>query len=456
MSLASEIRARTLHRKSATDLSDQILRSKPAPKISTKSQHLMATILFAWELGGDYGHLSRLLPVALELARRGHTPVFAVRDLMGAEAILAPHQIRVFQAPLWIGQVTNLPEPISYAEMLMRFGFLNARALTGIWRAWRHLVDAVKPDLLVLDHAPTALLATRGLALPRINFGDGFCIPPTARPMPHFRWWQRENTARLADSEQHALATANAVLLTLNAPPMLALADLMACNDSVMCTFAEMDHYESNSGSSSDPTQASEARHVAPGGRNPQDYVGPIFSLGQGADVVWAPTGGPKVFAYLKGGYAGLENILTALHGLQASVVVHVAGVARQTVQRFTSPRMVVSAEPLSMAQASAGCDLALCHGGGGTTAAMLLAGKPLMLFPMHMEQTMTARRLMALGVASSVTPEATAQLPRLLKKMLVDASLGESARKFAQSHAGYDQQATIRHAADRCEAQLR
>jgi Glycosyltransferase family 28 C-terminal domain len=404
----------------------------------------MATILFAWELGGDYGHLSRLLPVALEMARRGHTPVFAVRDLMGAEAILAPHQIRVFQAPLWLGQVTNLPEPISYAEMLMRFGFLNARALTGICRAWRHLVDAIKPDLLVLDHAPTALLATRGLGLPRVNFGDGFCIPPTARPMPHFRWWQRENMARLADSEQHALTTVNAVLLTLNAPPMLGLADLMACHDTLMCTFAELDHYGHEA--------------TAPV-RGSQGYLGPIFSLGQGADVAWAPTGGPKIFAYLKGGYAGLENILTALRALdsvQASVVVHVAGVARQTVQRFSSQCMVVSAEPVSMAQASAGCDLALCHGGGGTTAAMLLAGKPLMLFPMHMEQTMTARRLAALGVATSVAPEATAQLPRLLKKMLADASPAQAAGKFAQSHAGYDQQATIGHAADRCEAQLR
>ena len=323
----------------------------------------MATLLFAWELGGDYGHLSRLLPVALELAKRGHTPVFAVRDLMGAEAILAPHHIRVFQAPLWLGQVTNLPEPISYAEMLMRFGFLNARALTGICRAWRHLVDAVKPDLLVLDHAPTALLATRGLALPRVNFGDGFCIPPTARPMPHFRWWQRENTVRLADSEQHALATANVVLLTLGAPPMMALAELMACNDSVMCTFAELDHYDSNSGFSSNLTQVNQSTPPNPAGpaesvgRKPQDYVGPIFSLGQGADVVWANTDGPKVFAYLKGGYAGLENVFTALHALQANVIVHVAGVARQTVQRFTSTRMVVSAEPLNIAQVSAACD---------------------------------------------------------------------------------------------------
>ena len=51
----------------------------------------MAKILFAWELGGDYGHLARLLPLARELLARGHRPIFVLRDLLGAEAILAPH-----------------------------------------------------------------------------------------------------------------------------------------------------------------------------------------------------------------------------------------------------------------------------------------------------------------------------------------------------------------------------
>ena len=74
------------------------------------------------------------------MALRGHKPLFVVRDLLGAEAILSPHQMRIFQAPLWLGHVTHLPEPISYPEMLMRFGYLNARALTGICRAWRNLV----------------------------------------------------------------------------------------------------------------------------------------------------------------------------------------------------------------------------------------------------------------------------------------------------------------------------
>ena len=45
----------------------------------------MSGILCVWELGAGYGHLGRLLPVALQLRERGHEVVFALRDLTHAE-----------------------------------------------------------------------------------------------------------------------------------------------------------------------------------------------------------------------------------------------------------------------------------------------------------------------------------------------------------------------------------
>src|SRR5690606_21347228 len=107
------------------------------------------------------------------------------------------------------------------------------------------------------------------------------------------------------------------------------------------------------------------------------------FSLGQGVDMAWPQAPGQRVFAYLKPEYAGLDNILTALHKSGASALVHVPGAARTTLQTFSTGNMVVSPDPLDMAAMRKGCDLAICHGGAGTTAALLLAGKPLMVFPM-------------------------------------------------------------------------
>ena len=394
----------------------------------------MSRVLFCWELGGDYGHLSRQLPVALELQRRGHEPVFAVRDLTGAEAILGHHGLRWLQAPLWIGQLTNLPPAISYPELLMRFGFLDARGLTGICRAWRNLIELVSPQALVLDHAPTALLATRGLELPRLNLGDGFCIPPRLRPLPAFRWWQRENAARLQDSERHAWQTANQVLITLGAPPLVDFSEIAVCDANVFCTFRELDHYPE---------------------RPDGDYAGPIFSLGQGIPADWPQVGEQRIFAYLKPGFPDLERVLEALCKSPASVLAHVPGASRQMLTRFSTANMAVSERPLDMQQASAQCDLAVCHAGAGTTAAMLLAGKPLLLLPMQMEQTMTAKRLEALGVALAMPREAVAQAPRFLKRALAEPSLAARARSFALDHSGYDQRATVQLAADRCESLL-
>ena len=76
----------------------------------------MARFLLAWELGGDYGHLMRFLTLARELVRRGHEPVFALRELTHVETVLGSEPFRVFQAPIFAGQVTGLPAAIGFAD----------------------------------------------------------------------------------------------------------------------------------------------------------------------------------------------------------------------------------------------------------------------------------------------------------------------------------------------------
>ena len=150
----------------------------------------MPRILLGWEIGANYGHVMRLATLARELARRGHEPVFAVKELTHVETVLRDDRFRVFQAPVWMGRVTGLVDPAGFAETLLRFGFLHPDALTGMCRAWRHLFAAVDPQMLVLDYAPTALLASRGLGLPRVLYGDSFTMPPRTEPMPAYRWWE--------------------------------------------------------------------------------------------------------------------------------------------------------------------------------------------------------------------------------------------------------------------------
>ncbi|MCE4554693.1 glycosyltransferase [Roseateles cellulosilyticus] len=396
----------------------------------------MARYAFIWELGGAYGHLGRMIPVARELQRRGHEVVFIIRELVEAERLLGPHGFKWYQAPLWIGRVMKLPDPLSLAELLMGFGFLDVPALLSICRAWRNLLTALSVDALVFDYAPTAVLASRGLGLPQLNLANGFQVPPDTTPLPPLRWWQKDKApaARLMDSEKQVLHVANQVLYELGAPPVAGMRDILSGSIDVFATLPELDHYPH---------------------RNGGDFVGPMFALGRGEEVRWPARGALKIFAYLKPDYGGLEALLTVLRQLDASVLVHIPGVSKRLVETFSSDNLAISRQPLDIEQVRRSCDVAVLHAGISTVAAMLLAGRPVLLFPQQLEQTMFARGVEALGLAVSIPEAASGQFQRLVKRALADPSLKQNAERFAEKYAGYDQHATIRVVADRCETLL-
>src|SRR2546426_56479 len=111
----------------------------------------MSRILCVWELGTGYGHLGRLLPVALELRQRGHEVVFALRDLTHAEAFLGRRGFRLLQSPVWMGEGRGGDSPLNYAELLGNFGFLDEAGLTGMAKAWRELYSLTLADLLEVE-----------------------------------------------------------------------------------------------------------------------------------------------------------------------------------------------------------------------------------------------------------------------------------------------------------------
>src|SRR5437588_11951625 len=83
-------------------------------------------VFYAWEIGEDLGHITQFVPLALELRRRGHDVVTALRELPRAEDVIGRHGITMLQSPIWQGALLNPPPlPLSYAEMLFFFGYLD-------------------------------------------------------------------------------------------------------------------------------------------------------------------------------------------------------------------------------------------------------------------------------------------------------------------------------------------
>lgn len=396
----------------------------------------MATIALIWELGSDYGHIGRFLPIAQALKARGHRPVMILRDISRADEMLGAYGLEYLQAPLWLPPVSGLPQALNLTETLFLFGFLQPAGLLSILRAWRKLFELLRPDLLVFDHAPTALLASRGLGLPRLITGNSFAVPRRATPMPLYQWWDPKAgaPAREQDCEDKLVRNANHALDALQAPRLACVADLYDAEATLITGVAELDVY---------------------GPREPALYTGAINSIDHGAEPRWPAGRERRVFAYLKPHYAQLEAVVTALSKLDASVLVFAPGLAKATVQRLQTANLAFSSEPLRMRSVREQADMAVCHA-GGTVDVMLAAGKPLFVLPLQMEQMMTSRRLEQCGCGLYYWyQQPPREIEKGLRKVFGTPEFAASARAWKARNAGFTQEASLDRLLATCEALL-
>ena len=396
----------------------------------------MSRILFCWELGGGYGHISGFLPIAIELRKRGHEVIFAIRELTHAENILGKYGFRYLQTPIWQAKLKAATPAVNYAEILFSEGWLSQTGLGAQVKAWRELIGLLDPDLLIIDHGPTVLLATRDRMIPRAMIGSGFFCPPRVSPLPSIRPEAKPTREHLLAAERKAMTIANAVLGTLRLPMLQEFADIFAVDETFLSTFPELDHY---------PERAL------------PKYYGPVISLDEGESFAWPHGNTPKIFAYIKPGHGDFESIIEALRGMPVRVVMHAPGLSEQMAEKYQSANVRVHRNPLSMAQATQECDVGICHAGMGTVSALLLAGRPILLLPTHQEQTLVAHCVVALGCGILVSPQAKYGIPQYRKtiKRLLDPQLTASTREFASKYTDYDYKNNTEIIASRCEELL-
>jgi len=393
----------------------------------------MSHIVFCWELGLGSGHVLGFLPVAHELKMRGHEVTFIFKDISRAEAMLGQHDFRYLQAPLLLVKPAIKAPILSYADILARYAYLDQPHLQSLVSAWRNLFKVLKPDLLIMDHAPTALLAAKGLGVPRALLGTGFFTPPQSNPIPSFRSWQSVDEQALINSERNVLSVINKVLEKLNNTEKLRqFSDLFQVEENFLCTFKELDHYPS---------------------RGESQYWGPRFSLTEGSDPDWPMGKGKRVFVYMYMQYHGFETVIKSFNAFDISVIVYVPGISQQLINRFQSAKVALVASPINMQKVRQECDICICHAGHGTVSAMLLAGKPLVMFPMHAEQTIVARNVEQMGAGLFVdmnTKNVNSKKP--LKRLLQEQIFTEKAREFANTYRDFSHEIQTQKISDCCE----
>jgi hypothetical protein len=384
----------------------------------------VSRIVFAWELGANYGYISQFLPFARALKARGHEVVMVVRELHHAGRMLTDSHIPVMQAPLWLPVVQGLPEPpLNYAEILLRFGYHDASGLSGVVSAWRAMLMLFQADILIASHAPTALLAARSMGLTAAPLGTGFSILPRLNPTPNLRYWAAVPYERLTGSDEIVLKTANAVLAVCGAAPMKGLSDLFDTPESFLCTLPELDHYPQRGGAT---------------------YWGAVYDTEMGYEAAWPDLKKnshdvKRILVYLEPRHRDFLALLEVITAQGHQALVCAPGIADNLRQKLSNDKVRIFDQPIKFADLLEDCDLVICHGGHGTTAGMLQAGIPLLMLPNHLEQFLLASRVRAMGAGELIDAESPPpDLSALLMKLLKTVDYRNNAQKFAAKYQQY------------------
>jgi len=336
----------------------------------------MARVLIAWEMGEAFGHLARCQQLAEGLCQRGHAVVLALKDVRLPAGRYIGQAFTVLPVPMTPPGIAGHGPPANYAGVLNASGFADARDVAARLNAWRGMFALVRPDVLVTDHAPTAMLAAHLSGIPHLAIGNGFAIPPAVSPWPSIRPWEEISEETLSAAEVQLNQVTDTAQKVLGHAATVHMRELFGADD-ILDTFAELDHYGER-----------------PEGR----YVGPIVSLPQALRVAWQHGEAPKVLAYLRPTVSGFAAILQALTRLDADVLCVVPGMNPETVKRVATRRLRIALTPVDLPPLLEHADLAIGYGNSGFSTQALLAGVPLAMRPRHVEQMFFAQRIELLG----------------------------------------------------------
>ena len=333
------------------------------------------------------------------------------------------------QSPVMLAGMNGLPEPpLSYAEILLRFGYLNEELLHGLIAAWRSILKLLNANVIVASHAPTAMLAARTLDIPVITVGSGFCVPPRVNPVPNMRPWMPVPTERLAEADRIVTKSINTILEHYARPPLGFLAELFDVQANLLCTFPEFDHYQ--------PRIPELQRGM---------YVGPIIETRQGEPLAWPDGIGKKVLVYLRPETRDWEAIMHALADTGCRVIAAIPGISESQKNRMESQRCRVYGHGVHLASLLPECDLAINYAGHGYISAVMAAGVPMLCVTMHLEQFLLAQRVSQMGAGVCINPDAPPpDYRQLIPSVLANAALKENAQQFSEKYRQFDQAAQM------------
>lgn len=332
--------------------------------------------LLTWEQGAGRGHIVAQTRIARHLLAHGVEVVAAVRDVPAFRE-LADISVRVIQAPPWAEREVFRPgetrSSVTLTDSFAQAGLGDLEVVRRVLGAWRGILDAETPDLVVADYSPLATVAARGRT-PIFQHGVGYCLPPShyAR-MPHLHALRTPIWR-----EEEVLANLNRALEEMGQAPLTHFGQLFAGDDAFVSTFPLLDPYVDD---------------------RERDADGPLIT--EPVQEVREDAAG--IFGYLHLSALTIAHVADGVEKLGSRLTLYAPNLPDHMARRFATAGVEVHLEPLPMAATLARKRLVLHQGSAGVAAEALAAGIPQYTLPTHVENFLNGEALQAAGVGRSV-----------------------------------------------------
>ncbi len=382
------------------------------------------SFLYAWELGENLGHVATFPPIAKRLLADGHRVTIAARETATVTTFTSQLSAQLLQAP-YLTETPSPKPPLSYPDILLRFGLGQPHVLQGHVEAWRSIFELTKANLIIADHAPAALVAARTTNIPVMLFNSGFFVPPRQTPLPALRPWQPLPNQQLVDIELRLLKSINQCLHSFDAPPIQAAWELFEVAETTLLGFPEFDHYNRQGKIS---------------------YWGYFGSADISDAPAWPDLPGQKIFAYLRAKSKHFVDAVNALIVAGQPTLIYCPDAPPAVQQALAAqPHIHHLTHLVNLAHAAKMTDLLVSYAGFFTTAAFIHAGKPVLLLPQQLEQFLFAKRIEKNGFGLMVHPEHGGQDTGLkLSRLLTEPVFRNNAETFRQRYINFSQNTVV------------
>ena len=337
----------------------------------------MVRIVLANEMGGGWGHILPLRAFAAEFVRQGCEVSIICRDVEKANNAFLGKRVTIEQSPAWTLNKTGFS--LNYAQNLWGNGYWDKEQLGLHFKWWSDRFRALKPDFVLADYSPTAILAAISLDMPRGAFGTGFTLPPAAEPMPCLHPWFDIPVSVLSRSEETVLDAIRKFV-----PSVSSISGIFQNSERFLSIFPELDHFEF---------------------RQSETYFGPVLESASDGELIWPDAAGHRVFIYLSHANRFLEKLAEHLRKLGVPAIAVVRGLPESERKAMESRTLRLSPSLVNVHRAASECDVAVTQGGFHTSARVLISGARLLVCPEQLEQTLLAYQAAEKGAVRICQP---------------------------------------------------